>query len=332
VKRQLRWFARTGRLASLIYLIALALIPQPSSAGSLSTAVIGMFPKEVGEFTYADLKGARKFPWFAQLKEQLLPSHFRDFEKFLASAGVDPNTQVDELAWGGISATKTSGEEVVGIALGAFNPAASEDHFKNQKLPMIEYHGYHMYAFGTGSGAGDILFMYIDANTAAFGSRGALEKLVDVRTGVTESLLANDLIFPLINEANGTGLIWGVLNKDYAHMALTQLLPEASQFAQAAPIVGRIKAMTVSVTADSGIDAIFQAVCSTPDDANLLAAGMQGALMMRRYQEAQGHPDLAGALDQVRISPVGDRLKIDLPVSQDQLLSIIKTRALATTM
>jgi hypothetical protein len=332
VNRQSRWVAGIGLLASLIYMTALALVPQPSYAGSLSTAVIGMFPKDVGEFTYADLKGARKFPWFSQLKEQLLPSHFRDFEKFLASAGVDPNTQVDELAWGGISATKTSGEEVVGIALGAFNPAASEDHFKAQKLPMIEYHGYHMYAFGTGSGAGDILFMYIDANTAAFGSRPALEKLVDVRTGVTESLLANDLIFPLINEANGTGLIWGVLNKDYAHMALTQLLPEASQFAQAAPIVGRIKAMTITVTADSGIDANFQAVCSTPDDANLLAAGMQGALMMRRYQEAQGHPDLAGALDQVRISPSGDRLKIDLPVTQDQLLSIIKTRALATTM
>ena len=332
MNRQTRWLAGIGLLASLIYMTALALVPQPSSAGSLSTAVIGMFPKEVGEFTYADLKGARKFPWFSQLKEQLLPSHFRDFEKFLASAGVDPNTQVDELAWGGISATKTSGEEVVGIALGAFNPTASEDHFKAQKLPMIEYHGYHMYAFGTGSGAGDILFMYIDANTAAFGSRPALEKLVDVRTGVTESLLANDLIFPLINEANGTGLIWGVLNKDYAHMALTQLLPEASQFAQAAPIMGRIKAMTITVTADSGIDANFQAVCSTPDDANLLAAGMQGALMMRRYQEAQGHPDLAGALDQVRISPSGDRLKIDLPVTQDQLLSIIKTRALATTM
>jgi hypothetical protein len=332
VNQHIRFFAGIGILASLFFVAALAFAPQTSSAGSLSTAVVGMFPKEVGEFTYADLKSARKFPWFSQLKEQLLPSHFRDFEKFLASAGVDPNTQVDELAWGGISATKTSGEEVVGVALGAFNPSSSEDHFKTQKLPMFEYHGYHLYAFGTGTGAGDILFMYIDANTAAFGSRPALEKLVDVRTGVTESLLTNDLIFPLINEANGNGLIWGVLDKSYAHMALMQLLPEASQFAQAAPIVGRIKAMTITVDADKGIDAHFQAVCSTPDDANLLAAGMQGALMMRRYQEAQGHPDLAGALDQVRIAPAGDRLKIELPVTQDQLLSIIKSRALATNM
>jgi len=319
-------------LAIGFLLAAIAIAPQPSSAGTLNTSIIGMFPKNVGEFTYADLKSARKYPWFPQLREQLLPSRFRDFEKFLASAGVDPNTQVDELAWAGISATKTTGEEVVGVALGSFDPSSSEAQFKQQKLPMIDVHGYHLYAFGSGSGPDDILFMFIDSNTAAFGHRAALEKLIDVRTGVTESLLTNDLLFPLIGETNGNGVIWAVLDKTYAHMAMQQLLPEASQFAQAAPLVNRIRAMTITVDADKGIDAHFQAVCSSTDDANLLAAGMQGALMMRRYQEAQDHPDLAGALDQVQVSPSGDRLKVNAPVSQDQLLSLIKTRAFAAPM
>jgi hypothetical protein len=313
-------------------LAAGAMVPLHSSAGSLSTAIIGMFPKQVGEFAYADLKSARKYPWFSQLREQLLPSRFRDFEKFIAAAGVDPNTQVDELAWGAISPTKTNGEEVVGVALGSFDPSSSEERFKQQKLPMLDVHGYHLYAFGSGSGAGDILFMFIDSNTAAFGHKDALQKLIDVRTGVSESLLTNDALFPLIGEANGSGIIWGVLDKTYAHLAMNQLLPEASQFAQASPIVNRIRAMTISVDADKGIDAHFQAVCATPDDANLLAAGMQGALMMRRYQEAQDHPDLAGALDQVRLAPSGDRLKVEAPVSQDQLLSLIKTRAFAVPM
>lgn len=332
MRQRIRWLHRIAALASLVLLATLTFTPKPATAGSLSTAVMGMFPKEVGEFSYADLKAARKFPWFNQLKEQMLPSHFRDFEKFLASAGVDPNTQVDELAWGAITATKTSGEQIVGVALGSFDPTSSEDRFKQQKLPMVDVHGYHLYAFGSGTGATDIFFMYIDANTAAFGSRGALEGLVDVRTGAAESLLTNDFIFPLMGEANGNGVIWSVLDKNYAHMAMQQLLPEATQFQQAAPILGRIRAMTITVTADSGIDARFQAVCSTPDDANLLAAGMQAAIMMRRYQEAQDHPDLAGALDQVRVLPAGDRLKIDVPVSQDQLLSLIKTHAFATSM
>ena len=320
-------------LGIALLLAGLTVTAQSAAAGSLSTAVIGMFPKDVGEFAYADLKSAHKFAWFPQLRDQLLPSRFRQFEKFLASAGVDPDTQVDELAWAGIAAAQgKGGEQVVGVALGSFDPSSSEARFKQQKLPVIEVHGYHLYAFGSGSGPDDILFMFVDSNTAAFGHRSALEKLIDVRTGVSESLLTNNTLFPLINEANGTGIIWAALNKEYANLAMQQLIPQANQFPQAAAIIKRIRAMTISVDADEGVDTRFQAVCSSPDDANLLSAALQAGLMYRRYQESQSNPDLAGALDQVRVSPAGDRLKVDVPVTQDQLLALIRTHAFATPM
>lgn len=307
-------------------------VAQRADAGTLSTSVIGMFPKDIGEFAYADLKSAHKFPWFPQLRDQLLPSRFRQFEKFLSSAGVDPDTQVDELAWGGVAAAQDKGEQVVGVALGSFDPSSSEARFRQQKLPMIELHGYHLYAFGSGSGPDDILFMFIDSNTAAFGHRSALEKLIDVRTGVAQSLLTNDTLFPLINEANGTGIIWAVLNKDYANLAMQQLIPQANQFPQAAAIIKRIRAMTISVNAEEGVDTHFQAVCDSTEDANLLSAALQAGLMYRRYQESQSNPDLAGALDQVQVAPAGDRLKVDVPVTQDQLLALIRTHAFATPM
>jgi len=131
---------------------------------------------------------------------------------------------------------------------------------------------------------------------------------------------------------NGSGVIWAVLDQTYAHMGMQQLIPQASQFPQAATIISRISAMTILIEADSGIDAHFQAVCSSTDDANLLAAALQAGLMYRRYQEAQDHPDLAGALDEVRVAPSGDRLKVDAPVSQDQLLSLIRTHAFSSPM
>src|ERR1700689_932748 len=85
--------------AGLLLVMPLA-VPRPAQAGTLAANVIGMFPKDVGEFGYADLKKARTLKWFPQLQEQLLPERFRQFEKFLASTGVDPNSQVEELAWG----------------------------------------------------------------------------------------------------------------------------------------------------------------------------------------------------------------------------------------
>ena len=325
-------FGTISVLVAGLLVATLAGAPQRCFAGTLSPSVIGMFPKQVGEFAYADLKSARQYSWFPQLREQLLPSRFRQFEQFLASAGVDPNSQVDELAWGAISDAKGTSEEVVGVALGSFDPSSTEARFKQQKLRMTDVHGYHLYAFGSGSGPDDIFFMFIDSNTAAFGYRKALEGLIDVRTGAADSLLTNDKLYPLINEANGSGVIWSVLDQNYAHLAMHQLIPQAGQFPQAATIINRISAMMISAEANHGIDAHFQAVCASTDDANLMAAALQAGLMYRRYEEAQGNPDLAGALGQVTVTPSGDRLKVDAPVSQDQLLGLIKSRALAVSM
>lgn len=321
---------RAGNAAWL--LLATTLMPCPASAGSLSTSVIGMFPKETGEFAYADMKSARQYPWFNQLRDQVIPSRFRQFEQFLSSAGIDPYTQVEELSWGALVDPKTGAEQIVGVALGQFSPESAEARFKQQKLPFIEKHGYRLYAFGSGASPSDILFFFLDSNTAAFGHRAALEKMIDVRFGAAESLLSNDTLFPLITEANGNGLIWAVLDRRYTHLAMEQLLPQAGQFPQAAAIIERLHAMEINVLADGGLDAHFQAVCNSPDDANLLAAALQAGVMYRRYQEAQANPDLARALDGVRVSPSGERLKVEIPVSQDQLGALIRNHTFSVPM
>jgi hypothetical protein len=319
-------------LAAGSLLAILTAVPPRSSAGSVSTGVIGMFPKQVGEFAYIDMKTARKFPWFAQLREQMLPSRFREFEQFLTSAGIDPNTTVEEMAWAGLPVSKSGGEEIVGVALGSFNPSSTEDRFKQQKLPFVTVSGYHLYAFGSGTGSGDILFTFIDSNTAAFGHRSALEELINVRMGGAQGLMTNDKMFPLINEANGSGIVWAVLDDSYTHLAMQQLLPQASQFPQASTIINRLHAMKIGVEADSGINVHFQAVCDSTDDANLLAAALQAGLMYRSYQEAQSNPDMARVLGQIHVTPAGDRLKVDAPFSQDQLGALIRSKTFAVPM
>src|SRR5246127_4753221 len=150
---------KTWRLAGGIAVAAAMLgMTQGSNAQSLGADTIALFPKNVGEFAYANLKQARAQKWFPQLKEQLLPERFRQFEKFLASAGVDPNSQVDELAWalvpegltakteGTGSAAVPTGEQIVGVALGTYNPSSTEAYFKQQKLPTFKARGYTMFA------------------------------------------------------------------------------------------------------------------------------------------------------------------------------------------
>ncbi len=340
--RAIRAIGKAGAAAILAGILLAA--PKPARAGRLGTDVIALFPKDIGEFAYADLKKARSQKWFPQLQEQMIPERFRQFEKFLASAGVDPNSQVDELAWGlvaeglsgktegaGSSAVPT-GEEVVGVALGSYNPSSTEAYFKRQKLPTFKARGYTLYAFGSGSGASDLFFFFIDSNTAAFGHREILEKMVEVRFGAEEGLLTNDRLFPLINEANGSGVVWAVLNPAYTRLAMQQLAPEVEQFPEAAKLVARMQNLIINVDASSGIDGKFQAVCGSTEDANTLGQLLQAGFLYKRYQAQKENPELADLLDQARIVPAGDRVTLRMSLSDDQMTSLIRKNTFALKM
>jgi len=316
----------------LILAVMLLGVVDSAPAARLGTNIIGLFPKEVGEFAYADLKTARRHSWFPQLKQQMLPSRFRQFEEFLASAGMDPNTQVEELAWGATFPSGSTPELIVGVALGQFQPTAAEEFYKAQKLPTFTQRGYTLFAFGSGAGAADLFFFFIDSNTAAFGHRSLLEKLIEVRFGAAESLLRDEQLMPLINDANGRGIVWAVLNKSYTRLAFYQLVPEATQFPDSEQLLGRINAMIINIEADRGVDARFQAICASPDDANTFAALLQAAVMYRRFQEQQANPEMARMLDGAQVAPRGDRLEMRIAVNEEQMKELLKRNTFAVRM
>jgi hypothetical protein len=333
------------RMAGGVALVAAMLSgAQTSSAQRLGPDTIALFPKSVGEFAYANLKQARSQKWFPQLQEQMLPERFRQFEKFLASAGVDPNSQVEELAWGLVAEGVTAktegtgstavptGEEVVGVALGNYNPESTEAYFKAQKLPTFKSHGMTMYAFGGGAGSNDLFFLFIDASTAAFGHRSELEQMLDVRYGGAEGLLRNEKFYSLISEANGSGTVWAVLNPAYTRLAMKQLAPQIQQFPEAAKLVTRMQNLILSLQASGGVDGKFQAICGSTDDANTLAQLLQLAFVYQQYQAKQQNPEMADLLGQAQVNPSGDRVVLRLNLSDDQITALIKKNTFALKM
>ena len=189
--------------------------------------------RTVGEIAYADLKTARKLAWFPQLREQLLPSRFRDFEKFLASAGVDPNTQVEELAWGSWTRRRRGCARGGAGAIRSAN--SSEARFKQQKLPTVEVRGYHLYAFSGGKSSEDICSRSSTRIRPPSAPARALEKLIDVRDGRIRKHAHQRQALPADQRIERHGLIWAVLDQNYSHVAMQQLVPQASQFPQARP-------------------------------------------------------------------------------------------------
>jgi len=318
-------------------------LPCSARAGGIGNDIIALFPKNTGEFAYADLKKARALQWFSKLQEQMVPERLRQFEQFLASAGIDPNTQVNEVAWalvaphsGGDSGTvgsAASGEQIVGVALGNFQPDSAAQFFKAQKLPTSKSHGYTLYAFGGGAGPNDLFFFFIDSNTAAFGQRSELENLIAIRYGEEEGLLRNDRLFPLINEANGSGAVWAVLDPSYTRLAISQLAPDVQAFPDAQKLISRMQSLIITMdSGGSGVDGHFQAVCGSTEDANTLGQLLQAGFLYERYQESQKNPDLAQLLDQIQVKPAGDRVDLRMSLTDDQMSSLIRRNTFVLKM
>jgi len=331
------------RALSMTALLVLATaVARPVKAGGIGADTIALFPKNTGELGYVDMKKARTMKWFPALEQQVIPERFRQFEKFLASAGVDPNSQVDELVWAlvpdviakdekGVSTGVPSSELTVGIAIGNYNPDSTETYFKQQKLPMTKQDTFTLFAFGSGAGSGDLYFFFLDSGKAVFGHKALLEKLIDIRQGREDGLLRNTDMYNLINEANGTGLVWAVLDPGYTRLAMSQLAPEVQQFPEAAKLVQNMKSMILSATASSGVDAKVQAVCGNTQDANTLSQLLTAGLLYKKYQ-AKDNPEFGQLLDQAMVSPSGDRIEIRMSVSDDQMSSLIRKNTFAIKM
>jgi len=80
------------------------------------------------------------------------------------------------------------------------------------------------------------------------------------------------------------------------------------------------------------VEARFQSVCATPDDANNFAALLQAGLLYKRYQVGNSNPDLAVMLDQTRVTPSGDRLNVRLSLTDEQMMGLIRRNTFAVPL
>jgi len=306
-------------------------------AGSLDANVIGMFPKNVAEFAYADLTEARKFSWYSQFKSQSLPSRFSELEQFLNSSGVVPGLQIEELAWAvgsddmdanSESQSTPDGDYVVGVVLGSFDRASAEDTFKRRKLTGVEFQGFTLYPCGP---ACDNLYItFIDSSTIAFGRLALLERLLIVRNGGDDSLVQNEHLFPLINQVNGRAIFWGVLNSPGARAAIQRLAPAAAEFPQARKLIQRVSALLITVDGTSDLEAHLQVLSASAEDSARLAQAVQMALFFRQFQESQSNPVFAGMLESVRVASIGNSIDVSFSASNDQITRLIEHNTFST--
>ena len=300
-------------------------------AESLGANVIALFPKGVTEFGYADLKQARKLPWMKQFEQQTLPASYAEFQDFLRAVGIDPDTQINQLAWslGAVSGDKTGMlpemTDMIGVLVGTFDSQALDSFYSAHKLRTAQMQGHTVYVCGNETTCQNIYFYFVDSSTIAFGSMKALAAVMVDFSGQQGNLGDDRQFLDLARGVNhGDVAFWGVLNDAASRKAIAQLLPGSVQFPQAEELFQKVKSLVVSVHSSDELAADFKVIAGSPETAATLQQLLQAGLLLQQYRIGQSDPDIAKLLDGVEIAQEGNALNLSLSATSEQIAAIVK--------
>jgi hypothetical protein len=220
-------------------------------------------------------------------------------------------------------------DQLLAIALGQFDTDASVALLERKNVATLDWHGHTLYACGAMHH--NFYLLFLDSGTVAFGNPTLLEHMLEVRSGTEESVLSNPVLFPLIQKSNGAAIFWGALNDAGTRAVLFQLLPEAANFADAATLIARMKALTVSMDGDDQLDIEFE-VSAEPETAVSLSQILQAGLLYRQFQASQEDPQFAKILQNVSIKSGGVGIQVRCEISSDQMLSLIQHNAFSPSL
>jgi hypothetical protein len=310
-------------LALLLAGLWTLLFPARLAADQLPGEALNTFPADTLQVAFTNLATLRTLAVYPQIRQRILNRQLRAFEDFLRPMGIEPEKDIDEimLGWRG-EMVGPSG--YLGLAAGRFQPALIQQYIQQTALPVRQYDGADLYAFGSGGDPDDLFFTFFDSTLAGFGRLGDLKAMLDARQGSMNALNSNSDFVNWQGELDGTSPQWGILNgKSAGNLAGLWLAPSGQKNVDLSSLGRSVRALLYRVQWDSGFSAALFMVCDTPET----AAGFGNLIGL--LQQASKQPTKAGGmalptiLQSIQTQRDGARLELDVsgpPEMLDQIL------------
>jgi hypothetical protein len=287
------------------------LFPAPLRAQGLGREALAVFPADTQQLSYLNVAQLRFLPEYPQIRQRLLNRRLRDFQDFLRWVGIDPDKDVDEvvLGWRGEA---SGGAGFFGRAEGRFDAEGVHNFFIQQQLPLQQYAGMELYAFGPGASPGDLFFVFLSSSSAVFGSLRDLKELLDVRAGTRPALDTNAAWVAWEAELEGSSAQWGIaVGKAAANAAGPWLAAGGKQSADLSVMFAPVRALLYRVDWGSGVTAYISILCQNSETAAALSALLAAWRDSRPAAGSEQVPAATSALIQaLEIQTSGSRVEL----------------------
>jgi hypothetical protein len=285
-------------------------------AAQLSTDARTAVPHDVQQLVVIDYRAMQNSTAAMDLKDRVMPPELKQFDEALKKSGLNDNHDVDLLAFALFRPTGSSeGLVTVGIAQGQFSVPDILANFRKNKVKATLVRTNKVYPLAkTG-----MVICFVDASTMVFGGKDAVEKALDARDGVSQSLLTNASMMDAMRTVDAQPL-WSILDEKGTQTMMHQVLGEAGSVTDFETVQKRLQASWYSMDFQHGVK--FDLTISTGDSfaAATISSLLTAAVLVRKMSGSDAEKQ---ALAATNIASDSGRLSIHFATSDGDFNNLL---------
>lgn len=303
---------------AIILLLATA-ISVPSFAASLGSNARTVIPSQVQQIISVDYRALKNSETGLALKARVMPENLKQFEAALKSMSIDPDKDVDQLAF--VSYRTKGGLRNFGLAQGDFQPKKFYGRMKVKKIKPTNYKGSFIYPTGSG-----FVVTFLDDSTMLFGEANAVHDALDTRNGERESVTSNARISDNM-QAVESGSIWSVLDELGTQNMMRSALGEAAQLTDYDIIKKRLNGSRYTMDFAGGVNFNLDVITSDTMTAATLSSLIKAGML---YKKVNASPVEKAAIDAMTVDSDSGKLLVHFKADDRKFQSFLQSDLFTT--
>jgi len=287
-------------------------------AAQLSGDARAAIPHEVQQLVVIDYRAMQNSNAAMELRDRVMPPDLKQFDDALRKSGLNDNHDVDQLAFALFRTANASDQlDTVGVAQGQFDVAGIMANFRKQKITGKLIRTNRTYPLArTG-----LVLCFVDPSTMIFGSPEAVKAALDVRDGLSPSLLTNGPMMDAMRTVDYQPL-WSVLDKKGTQIMMKQVLGEAGSVTDYESVRKRLESSWYGMDFQHGVK--FDLTIATGDTfaAATVSSLLSAAIL---YKKMSGTDTEKQALAATDISSNSGHLTIHFATSDNDFNALLKS-------
>jgi hypothetical protein len=241
----------------------------------LNSSARSIVPGDLLQLISVDYRALKDSTTAMALKDQLLPENLKQFESALKGIGLDPEKDVDSLAFAVFRVGK-QGTKGVGVASGPFNMKAVLKKMKLQKYVAKKYRNTDLYPMD-----GGMQMAFLDDSTLLFGEPSAVRLALDTRDGEILNLDTNGNMADMMASVDAAP-VWSILDQGGTQNMMRSALGDASKIADYDTLKKRLLGSRYTLSFTSGVNFDLTVVTSDSVTAATVSSALKGYMLYKK--------------------------------------------------